>query len=161
MSVNKNVNVCVATAQRFPVEVDANCTGQKGHRPPQPSSANIIRPPPSDTMTSTIVQGAWQSRQSILDQTSPGGELAGASGDDDGSSIDPRRPTVGTANPARTMPTDDLSRQARGVGTLDQDGPDLLAVDSLGRGSAAVANQPGNVLDWHASIGHQRDESVP
>jgi hypothetical protein len=35
MSVNKNVNVCVATAQRFPVEVDANRIGQ--------------RPPPSST----------------------------------------------------------------------------------------------------------------
>src|SRR6516225_8035765 len=69
MSVTKNVNVCVATAQRFPVEVDADRTGQKGHQPPQPSSANIIRPPPPAPMTSTIVQGAWQSRQSMLDQT--------------------------------------------------------------------------------------------
>jgi len=29
MSVNKNVNVCVVTAQRFLVEVDADRTGQK------------------------------------------------------------------------------------------------------------------------------------
>ena len=41
----------------------------------------------------------------------PGGELARASGDEDGSSVDPRRPAVGTANLART--TDDLRRQAR------------------------------------------------
>ena len=41
----------------------------------------------------------------------PGGELARASGDEDGSSVDPRRPAVGTANLART--TDDLRRHAR------------------------------------------------
>ena len=30
----------------------------------------------------------------------------------------------------------------------------------LGRGSAAVADQPGDVLDGDASVGHQRDEAV-
>jgi hypothetical protein len=33
-------------------------------------------------------------------------------------------------------------------------------VDGLGRGGATVADRPGDVLDWDACVGHQRDEAV-
>jgi Domain of unknown function (DUF4145) len=44
--------------------------------------------------------------------------------------------------------------------TMQDDGPDLVTVDSLGRGGAAMADQSGDVLDGDASIGHERDEAV-
>ena len=46
-------------------------------------------------------------------------------------------------------------------GPPDDDGPDLLPVDSLGNGRAGVADQAGDVLDRHAVIGQQRHEAVP
>src|SRR5262249_58566296 len=48
-----------------------------------------------------------------------------------------------------------------GARALDENRPDLLAVDGLGCSGPAVANEPGDLLDRNASIGHQRDEAVP
>jgi hypothetical protein len=41
------------------------------------------------------------------------------------------------------------------VGTVDDHRADLLAVDRLCRGRAAVADQPGDVLDRHVGVGEQ------
>ena len=38
---------------------------------------------------------------------------------------------------------------------------DLLAVDRLCRGRAAVADQARDVLDRHVGVGKQRDEAMP
>jgi Family of unknown function (DUF6338) len=47
------------------------------------------------------------------------------------------------------------------VGSLDQDRPDLLTVNGFGSRGTAMADQPGDVLNGNASVGHQRDETVP
>jgi hypothetical protein len=47
------------------------------------------------------------------------------------------------------------------VSTVDDHRADLLAVDRLRCGRAAVADQPGDVLDRHVSVGQQRDKAVP
>jgi len=46
MPANKNMSVRVATRSRPLIQIDANHTGQKTHRSPQPRGQNIIRPPP-------------------------------------------------------------------------------------------------------------------
>jgi hypothetical protein len=41
------------------------------------------------------------------------------------------------------------------------DGPDLMPVDQLGDGGAAMADELRDVLEGHAGIGEQRNEGVP
>jgi len=41
------------------------------------------------------------------------------------------------------------------------DRADLLAIDELGSGRAAMADKAGNLLDRNARVREQRDEAVP